>query len=198
MLDPRPRLCSTAPTPRTLRRGLSIVAFLALSSALARGAEPASAPAAGAADSGREAASIAPLVGTWTLQAADDLRPDGTRVPAYGEHPQGILMIDASGQYSLQIYRADRAKFASGDKRRATPQEYEMALLGMSAHVGHCALDPASGIVTFAIDLSAYPNWEGTVQKRQYRLDGDTLSYQIPAAASSGGNVPISVWKKVR
>ena len=171
-----------------------LVAGLAASILLAL----ASTPAHGAAPATVDPATVAPLVGTWTLEAADDLRPDGSRVPAYGDHPQGILMVDASGQYSLQIYRTDRAKFASGDKRRATPQEYEAAVLGMSAHVGHCALDPASGIVTFAIDLAAYPNWEGTVQKRQYKLAGDTLSYQIPAAASSGGNIPISVWKKVR
>jgi hypothetical protein len=29
------------------------------------------------------------LVGTWVLTAADDLRPDGTRAPAYGADPQG-------------------------------------------------------------------------------------------------------------
>jgi len=193
-------------TPRRSARprspGLPVFVLLALSSALAQGAKPA--PVAPLADThdgapaGDGAAGITPLVGTWTLSAADDLRPDGTRAPAYGEHPQGILMVDASGQYSLQIYRTDRANFASGDKRRATPQEYEAAVLGMSAHVGHCSLDAKSGIVTFAIALAAYPNWQGTVQKRQYTLTGDTLSYQIPAAASSGGNIPISVWKQVR
>src|SRR5436190_24027528 len=147
--------------PQLFASTLSMFALLALAASFARGAEP-------AAPQPSTAPGVAPLVGTWTLVAADDLHPDGTRAPAYGEHPQGILMVDASGQYSLQIYRIDRAKFASGDKRHATPQEYEMAVLGMSAHVGHCALDPASGIVSFSIDLAAYPNWEGTTQKRQY------------------------------
>lgn len=176
-------------TIQACRRAASGLLFLALLTGPARATPEA---AVGVAPS------IAPLVGTWELTAADDLRPDGSRVPAYGEHPRGLLMIDASGQYSLQIYRTEAAKFASGDKKRGTPQEYEAAVLRMSAHVGHCTLDPANGIVTFAIDLAAYPNWEGTVQKRQYTLEGDTLSYQIPASASSGGNVPISVWKKVR
>lgn len=186
-------LTRRSPIQLTRTSRLALVALLALVAGLADGAAPAAGPAAAAPE-----AAIAPLVGTWTLQAADDLRPDGTRVPAYGEHPKGILMIDASGQYSLQIYRAESTKFASGDKKHGTPEEYEAAVLRMSAHLGHCALDPASGIVTFSIDSSAYPNWEGTVQKRQYRLEGDVLSYQIPAAASSGGNIPISVWKKVR
>jgi len=202
VLQSNPRFRSVIQPVRAQQRRLALLALLALSSTLAHAAEPAPAPTACRPGSAGCDAGAAALVGTWTLQAADDLRPDGARVPAYGEHPQGILMVDASGQYSLQIYRTDRAKFASGDKKHATPQEYEMAVIGMSAHVSHIALDPASGIVTFAIDLSAFPNWEGTAQKRQYRLEhgpgGDTLSYQNPAAASSGGNIPVSVWKKVR
>ncbi len=198
MFDPRRSSRSTQLPTRSARLHLSAFALLALSSSLAHGLDPSPAAATAGPAGGPAPAGVGALVGTWTLEVADDLRPDGTRSPAYGEHPQGILMVDASGQYSLQIYRTDRPKFASGDKRRATPAEYQAAVLGMSAHVGHCALDPASGIVTFAIDLAAYPNWEGTVQKRQYKLEGDTLSYQIPAAASSGGNIPISVWRKVR
>jgi hypothetical protein len=184
---------------RSARLPLPVFLLMALLPGLAFASEPSPVPQG----SGAEGASGAtegssPLVGTWKLLVADDLRPDGTQVRAYGDHPQGILMIDRSGQYSLQLFRTERPKFASGDKRRGTPQEYEAAVLGMSSHIGHCELDPASGIVTFRIDLAAYPNWDGTVQRRQYRLEGDVLSYQIPAAASSGGNIPISVWKKVR
>ena len=47
------------------------------------------------------------LSGTWTLKAAQVILPDGRRVtdPAYGDSAKGILMIDAGGQYSLQIDR---------------------------------------------------------------------------------------------
>jgi hypothetical protein len=136
------------------------------------------------------------LVGTWTLSAADEIRPDGTRVQSYGPNPQGMLFIDDGGRYSLQIFRPDRPKFASGDKRHGTAEEYEAAVLGMSSHVGHCALDPASGTLTFRIDLASYPNWEATEQKRTFQLSGDELSYRIPASASNG-IVAISVWRRV-
>src|SRR5258706_1919202 len=89
-----------------------------------------------------QAAAPAPsLAGVWTLAAADDLKPDGMRVPAYGADPQGLLILGADGRYSLQIYRSDRAKFASGDKRRGTPQEYEAAVLAMSTHYGRYVID---------------------------------------------------------
>jgi hypothetical protein len=46
------------------------------------------------------------LAGTWTLVAADVLHADGTRGPDYGAAPKGLLLIDAQGHYSLQIFKA--------------------------------------------------------------------------------------------
>ncbi|HKE20200.1 MAG TPA: lipocalin-like domain-containing protein [Kofleriaceae bacterium] len=135
------------------------------------------------------------LAGTWTLVAADDLLPDGRRVPAYGPSPRGRLMIDEGGRYSLQLFRSGRPRFASGDKRRGTAAEYEGAVLGMSTHSGRCAIDPGGRTITFRIELAAFPNWEGTVQVRQFTLAGDELSYRQPAGPS--GRVPISVWRRV-
>jgi hypothetical protein len=38
------------------------------------------------------AATASSLAGNWTLTAADNLQPDGSRVHAYGPSPQGILV----------------------------------------------------------------------------------------------------------
>src|SRR3954468_24139796 len=83
------------------------------------------------------------LAGTWTLKAAEIVRPDGSRAtdPAYGAKATGLLMIDKEGAYSLQIFRPDRPKFASGDKRTGTPQEYETTVMGMSTHFGRIFVD---------------------------------------------------------
>ncbi len=48
------------------------------------------------------------------------------RVPAYGPKPEGLLVLGADGRYSLHVVRASRLKFASGDKRRGTPDEHGM------------------------------------------------------------------------
>jgi Lipocalin-like domain len=138
-----------------------------------------------------------PLAGTWSLQAADEIRPDGVRVQSYGPEPRGVLMVDDDGRYSLQIFRTERPKFATGDKRRGTPQEYEAAVLGTSAHVGRVDVDSANGILVFHIELASFPNWEGTEQKRKYVTSGDELTYQVPTAASGNGTTPISVWRRV-
>jgi hypothetical protein len=137
------------------------------------------------------------LAGTWILIAADDLLPDGTRVHAYGDAPAGLLIVDLDGRYSLQIFRTDRPAFASGDKRTGTAEEYQAAVLGISTHVGHCAIDPGGTTLTFRIEHAAYPNWEGTSQVRRFTLNGDELSYQVPAP-KAGGPIPISVWRRDR
>jgi hypothetical protein len=138
------------------------------------------------------------LAGTWTLTAADELRPDGTRAEPYGSDAQGLLIIDENGQYSLQIFSRARPRFASGDKRKGTPQEYEAAVMGMSSHIGRCSIDAATGTLTFRIERAAYPNWEGTVQKRKYHLTADELSYEVPASATADGTIPRSFWRRVR
>src|SRR6476659_9807786 len=76
------------------------------------------------------------LKGTWVMAAAYEILADGTRTTNYGEHPRGLLMIDAQGRYSLQIFRVNRPKFASGDKTRGTADEYREAVLGSSTHTG--------------------------------------------------------------
>jgi hypothetical protein len=82
------------------------------------------------------------IVGTWALTAADKILPDGTRVPDYGPSPHGLVIFAANGYYSLQIYRAERLKFASGDKFKGTLEEYQDASLSMSVSFGRYSVDP--------------------------------------------------------
>jgi hypothetical protein len=138
----------------------------------------------------------ASLVGTWTLTAADDLNPDGTRVHAYGSNPKGLLIFDADGRYSVQIFREDRLKFASGDKHQGTPEEYKDASLGMSSHFGHYAVNTAKQTLTFTVDRASFPNWDGASQTRPFTLKNNDLEWHVPATPD--GKTPISAWHRVR
>ena len=136
-----------------------------------------------------------PLAGTWTLVAADAIKPDGSAIRDYGDAPKGRLIVDERGRYSLQIFKSERPRFASGNKAVATAAEYEAAAMGSSTHYGEVAFTP-DGKLMFSIEGSSFSNWEGTQQSRQYELKDDVLSYRVPARP--GGDVPISVWKRVR
>jgi hypothetical protein len=137
----------------------------------------------------------APLAGTWTLVAADVLHPDGSRSHDYGDAPKGLLLIDRAGHYSLQIYRADRPRFANPDKAKASAQEYRAAVMGASTHYGTIAVEPDRHQLVFHIEGASFLNWEGQEQRRAFELHGDTLSYRVPPRPD--GNVPVSVWRRI-
>ncbi|MGG1948477.1 lipocalin-like domain-containing protein [Trinickia sp. NRRL B-1857] len=142
------------------------------------------------------AATVAPVfAGTWTLVAADVVHPDGSRAHDYGAAPSGLLVIDTQGRYSLQIFKAERARFASGDKSAGTADEYKAAVTGSSTHFGTIGVDPKGGTLVFHIEHASFPNWEGEEQKRSYELNGDELSYRV--APRPNGDVPISVWRRI-
>jgi hypothetical protein len=137
------------------------------------------------------------LEGTWIMTSAYEILADGTRTTNYGEHPNGLMMVDNVGRYSIQIFRPNRRKFASGDKRRGTPEEYREAVLGASTNTGRVVVEPVNGKLTFKIETAVYPNWEGTEQVRNYTFKDGTLTYSVPASASGNGTVAYSIWQRV-
>ena len=130
------------------------------------------------------------IVGTWTLTAAEKLLPDGKRLPDYGPNPHGLVIFTTDGFYSVQIYRAERMKFASGDKASGTAEEYKDASIGMSVHFGRYRVDPAKHTITFEIDRSSVPNIDDTTAVRAYELKGDELSWKV--APRQDGSIPIT------
>lgn len=136
------------------------------------------------------------FAGTWTLVAADRQLPDGTRSHDYGDNPQGLMMIDDHGRYSIQIFRGDRARFAAGDRAKGTPEEYKTALISMSTNYGDIAVDWANHTLRVSVVQSSDPNRSGQVETRPFTFDGDILSYHVPPRPD--GTIPISVWRRVR
>jgi hypothetical protein len=93
------------------------------------------------------------LVGAWTLVSIT-LEKDGEKTDFYGPNPQGRLMYDASGHFSVIISRSDLPRFASNNRGRGTAEENKAIVQG--------------SLVTSHVESSTFPNWNGT--------DGKTLS----------------------
>ena len=115
---------------------------------------------------------------------------DGTRVPDYGSNPHGLVIFTTDGYYSVQIYRAERVKFSSGDKFKVTPEEYRYASLSMSVHFGRYSVDPIKHTITFSVDRSSVPNVDDTTAVRPYELKGDE--------ALLAGRCPAGCWFRPR
>ena len=136
------------------------------------------------------------IVGTWVLVGAEKLLPDGTRVPDYGPNPHGLVIFTSDGYYSVQIYRAERLKFASGDKFKGTPQEYKEVSLSSSVHFGRYSVDPIKHTITFQVDRSSVPNLDDTTAVRAYELKGDELSWRV--AARQDGSIPVTALRRAK
>jgi hypothetical protein len=138
------------------------------------------------------------LQGVWVMDSAYEIHPDGSRTTNYGVHPLGLLNVDASGRYNMQIFRPGRPAFASGDKTRGTPEEYRQVVEGSSTHFGHVSIDNSRRQLVFDIQAASFPNWEGRRQVRDYSFKDGLLSYAVPASASSSGVIAWSIWRRVR
>ena len=152
-----------------------------------------------ASAAGKQRAANAKLVGTWMLVSADNVFPDGRRVQVYGPEPQGILIFDAAGHYSLHIYRNGRLKFAANDKAKGSPEENQSAVQGSNTHFGRYTVNESDASITFHIDHALFPNWEGTEQKRSFRIVNGRLTY-IVATPTTGGIAALGevVWQRAK
>jgi hypothetical protein len=138
------------------------------------------------------------LIGTWQLTIADNVSPDGTRIHLYGPDPQGVLMFDAGGHYSLQIMSADRPKFAANDKFKGTAEEYRAAVQGSNCHFGRYAVN-ADHTVTFYVEHATYSNWEGKPQILPFQIDeSKNIKFIVPHPTTGGPGVTGEVtWKRL-
>lgn len=138
------------------------------------------------------------LQGTWRMESAYELHPDGSVTRNYGEQPLGLMMVDPQGNYSIQIFRPGRRRFASGDKLKGDAAEYREAVVGSSTHFGRVKLVPDRHELVFSIEAASFPNWEGKVQTRVYTYRDGRLDYAVPASAAADGTVAHSIWRRVK
>ncbi len=138
------------------------------------------------------------LIGAWTLVRCDNVYPDGHRVELYGPHPEGMWLIDAQGDYMMQIVRAKRTPFAVNDKSKGTPDEYRAASMDSNAHFGHVSAD--AKVMHSQILHASFPNWDGKHGDSGYTINGDELTYRVakPSSGAAEGAHGEVVWRRVR
>ncbi|WP_431216138.1 lipocalin-like domain-containing protein [Puia sp. P3] len=113
-----------------------------------------------------------PLIGSWRLIAADKVLPDGRRLPDYGSAPAGLAVFTSDNHYVVEIFSSERLKFASGNRSAGTPGEYKDAVLSTSCHFGTYAVDVTNGTISFQIERSSFPNYDGTTRTNPFMVRG--------------------------
>ncbi|KAF2080372.1 lipocalin-like domain-containing protein [Flavobacterium sharifuzzamanii] len=136
--------------------------------------------------------------GSWTLVSVENTNSDGTKNLPYDVNPKGFLLFDEKGNYAVQIYKDKRARIASGDKNKCTPEENATIVQGSNSHFGEYEIDETNKTITFKIKTASFPNWEGTIQKRSYTFANNELKYAVTNTTQGGKSVTAEVvWKKL-
>lgn len=142
----------------------------------------------------------AQLQGHWQLVSIEN-ESDGKRTvsSSFGENPQGLFIFDASGRYSIQIFRPNLPAFVSKDRLTGTPEENKAVVQGMLAHFGTYKVDAAAGTFTVLPVASSFPNWTGAEQPaRKFAIAGDRLEIANPSSTTAGVRVSYLVLKRLR
>src|ERR1700749_4364397 len=87
------------------------------------------------------------IVGTWMLVSIT-LEKDGKKTDFYGPNPQGQLMYDDTGYFSVIITRSDLPKFASNNRESGTPEENKAIVQGSLAYFGTYAVSETDKTIT--------------------------------------------------
>lgn len=132
------------------------------------------------------------------MVSVENKNSDGTKNLPYGLNPKGILFFDEKGNYAIEIYKNERSKIISGDKNKCTPEENAAIVQGSNAHFGSYEIDEVNATIVFKITTASFPNWEGTIQKRQYSYMNNELKYIVTNTTQGGKSVTAEVvWKKL-
>ncbi|MGH8677373.1 MAG: lipocalin-like domain-containing protein [Burkholderiales bacterium] len=140
-----------------------------------------------------------PLVGTWKLVSVIYRQADGSPAATdWGENPQGLLIYDSSGNMAVQISRADRSRFKSGDRRQGSAVEIKAAFESYMAYFGRYEVDWDQKTVTHILTACTFPNWTGTSQRRFFELNGERITLRTPPYPLGGQTVTGSlVWERI-
>jgi len=89
-------------------------------------------------------------------------------------------MYHPGGHMCGALMRTDRQKFASNNALAGTPEEVKAAFEGYVGYCGTYEVNEQQRFVTHRVQLSWFPNWLGTEQKRFFEFVGDRLTLKTP------------------
>jgi hypothetical protein len=139
------------------------------------------------------------LVGSWRLETWVSLLDDGTEALPMGASPEGLLAYAPDGTMVTAFGRSGRRRFATDDLTGGTAEERSEAFQSFIAYGGRYAIDGST--VAHTVEVSLFPNWVGTVQRRHWELaeDGQRLILVSPPITVGGvTRTQRLTWRRVR
>jgi hypothetical protein len=121
------------------------------------------------------AGGLHPLVGNWKLVSWQVIGEGGEPQDVFGTTPSGYLVLTPEGR-SIVLTTASGRKPGADDAARAALQK------SMLSYSGRYRVEDGDFITT--VDISWNEEWNGTEQRRHYRIEGDRLFIESAPAPS--------------
>lgn len=115
------------------------------------------------------------LVGIWRLVSWQVVGEDGESRDVFGRKPRGYLILTPEGRMMALMTGEDRAPGMNDAERSALHRS-------MLAYSGRYRVEGSDFVTT--VDVSWNEEWNGTEQRRHYRLEGDKLFVETVAGPS--------------
>lgn len=114
------------------------------------------------------------LIGNWKLVSSQVI-VDGETHDLFGSNPKGYLILSPQGRLSA-ITTSEHRKAGDGDIERATLHR------SMLAYTGRYRVEGSDFITV--VDVSWNEAWNGTEQRRHFRIEQDRLFIETAPAPS--------------
>ncbi|MBV8072499.1 MAG: lipocalin-like domain-containing protein [Acidobacteriaceae bacterium] len=115
------------------------------------------------------------LIGTWKLVSWQVIVENGPPQNVFGLHPKGFLILTREGR-SMVLTTAEHRPRGAGDAERAALHK------SMLAYTGTYRIEGNDFITT--VDVSWNEEWNGTEQRRHFRIEGNRLFIESAPAPS--------------
>jgi hypothetical protein len=115
------------------------------------------------------------LVGTWKLVSWQVIAENEPPQDVFGVHPKGFLVLTREGR-SIVLTTAENRRGGMGDAERAALHKSMLSYSGRYRVEGH-------DFIT-VVDVSWNEEWNGTEQRRHFRVEGDRLFIESAPAPS--------------
>ncbi len=115
-----------------------------------------------------------------------------------GDAPEGLLVYSNDGTMLALMARANRSHLASEDMTGGTQAERAEAFASFVAYGGPFEVE--GNVVHHRVEMSLFPNWVGTVQRRRWELDDDdrVLILTSPSVTIGGASrIQRVTWERV-
>jgi len=135
------------------------------------------------------------FIGTWKLLKCHHELEGGTEIFPLGDSARGLLIYSKEGYMSGALMHPDRDKFKTRELFSGTQEEKALAMEGYLHYAGRFEVHGEE--VWHFVEMSLFPNWVGSIQKRRYRFFEDKLSLSVgPFTAQEVKQTAYLLWQR--